>query len=84
MGFAGTALAGAAGVADGAGEAGDAAGVELAEGEGVGAGVGLNHAAGQRTKISVAVWPARAFSMLAAGVKVPVFASNSSVLASGL
>jgi hypothetical protein len=53
-------------------------------GVGVGDGVGFSQTAGQRTWISVAVCPARAFSMLAPAVNLPVAISNNSVLASGL
>jgi len=73
---------------------GDGDGVAAADGVGVGEAVGLrvglgvgegcNHATGQRTDISVAVWPARALSMLAAGAKSPFAGSNSSALARGL
>jgi hypothetical protein len=51
---------------------------------GLGVGEGCSHATGQRTEISVAVWPARALSMLAAGVNSPFIGSNSSALARGL
>ena len=53
-------------------------------GVGLGVGKGCNHATGQRTEISVAVWPARALSMLAAGAKLPFAGSNSFALARGL
>ena len=51
---------------------------------GLGVGEGCSHAIGQCTDISVAVWPARALSMLAAGSKSPFAGSNSSALAKGL
>lgn len=73
----------AVGFGDGVGAAvgvGEAVGLSV----GLGAGEGCNHATGQRTEISVAVWPARALSMLAAGTKLPFAGSNSSALAKGL
>jgi hypothetical protein len=76
VGF-GDGVGGAVGVGVGVGEA-----VGLSVGFGV--GEGCSHATGQRIEISVAVWPARALSILAAGAKSPFAGSNSSVLARGL
>jgi hypothetical protein len=75
----GAALGAGVGVGAGVGEA-----VAVGVGVGVIDGVGFSHGAGQRTSIRVAVCPARAFSMLAPGVNLPVATSNNSVLASGL
>jgi hypothetical protein len=58
--------------------------VGLGEAVGVGLGEGFIQAAGQRTAISVAVWPARAFSILAAALNRAATGSKSSALASGL
>ena len=79
----------AVGVGDGDGVAlgvGTELGVGDGDGEavGVGEGVGFSQTAGQRTRVTVAVCPARAFSMLAPAVNLPVASSNNSVLASGL
>jgi hypothetical protein len=81
----GEGLAVALGVGDGRGlGVGDGLGEAVRDGVGVGLGEGFIQAAGHRTAISVAVWPARAFSILAAALNFAATGSNSSVLASGL
>jgi hypothetical protein len=79
----GAKLAEAAGDGEGLG-VGGGVGEAVGDGVGVGLGDGFIHPAGHRTAISVAVWPARAFSILAAALNLAAVGSNSSVLASGL
>jgi hypothetical protein len=81
----GVAVGDGAKLAEAAGD-GEGLGVGEAVGDGVGVGLGdgFIHPAGHRTAISVAVWPARAFSILAAALNLAAVGSNSSVLASGL